>query len=563
MPWKVSDVDQHKRGLTKAQKEQWVKVANSALKACLDDGGSRASCEGSAVRQANGVVGNNSERYSTLSLMANNYIIRTEYYDGRKHLVVPVVMMREGVHSGSHGPLLHPISELGKFPEAWNGIPVVIQHPEEEGHNISANAPRVLDRQAVGRVFNAHIDGDRLKAEAWIEESKAQRVSPEVLGYLSQARPLDVSVGVFTEDEYAPGIWKGERYTATARNHRPDHLALLPGGTGACSWADGCGVRVNAKKEGGDVDVNLLEALKALSQQGYGLAVNEIGMLERAENLRAKLDRMDDDRKLHFIQEVFDDYCIYEVRARLSESGAPLFEPVLYKRDYTMGEGGEIEFTGEAIPVRRQVEYVTMEYTMKRTKGGKTMPNTNQKTPCCPEKVNLLIQSKHTEFAEEDREWLNSLEQGRLDKMVAPIANMEAQDQTAEPKAETTPTEEETKNVGDNKANPINKEEALAVLRESLTSPEQFLSLVPKELKDQFESGLALHQQKRADLIASITGYSKVFSEEELNAKPTTELEKLAGMVPDKSDFSPLGVNSGLQGNASVEPLLPPGVTAQ
>ena len=57
MPWTTKDV----AGFTKAaktakQKRQWIAVANSALKSCLDDGGSQDDCEASAIRQGNAVV---------------------------------------------------------------------------------------------------------------------------------------------------------------------------------------------------------------------------------------------------------------------------------------------------------------------------------------------------------------------------------------------------------------------------------------------------------------------------------------------------------------------------
>lgn len=54
MPWKVGDVDEHKKGLTDKQKELWVEVANDALARCKEKGGS--DCEGSAIRQASSVV---------------------------------------------------------------------------------------------------------------------------------------------------------------------------------------------------------------------------------------------------------------------------------------------------------------------------------------------------------------------------------------------------------------------------------------------------------------------------------------------------------------------------
>lgn len=60
MPWTVADVDEHKKGLTDAQKKRWVKIANSALKRCQDEGGE--DCEASAIKQANSVAGKQEER---------------------------------------------------------------------------------------------------------------------------------------------------------------------------------------------------------------------------------------------------------------------------------------------------------------------------------------------------------------------------------------------------------------------------------------------------------------------------------------------------------------------
>ena len=62
MPWTKDDVDDHKKDLTDAQKEQWVEVANSALKKCMEDGGSEETCAISAIKQANGSVERNEEK---------------------------------------------------------------------------------------------------------------------------------------------------------------------------------------------------------------------------------------------------------------------------------------------------------------------------------------------------------------------------------------------------------------------------------------------------------------------------------------------------------------------
>ena len=48
MPWNVEDVERHDKGLSDADKRQWVAVANQQLAAHGD--------EGRAIREANAVV---------------------------------------------------------------------------------------------------------------------------------------------------------------------------------------------------------------------------------------------------------------------------------------------------------------------------------------------------------------------------------------------------------------------------------------------------------------------------------------------------------------------------
>ena len=252
MPWTVEDVEKHNKGLTDKQKSQWVAVANSALKKCMDDGGTEETCAVSAIKQANGVLVN--EDMGVYNTPATEYEIRSAKLHKRKHIVVPVVMMVEGVHSGNHGAVYHSANELQKFVDSWNGIPVVIDHPKKDGVHVSANQPDILE-ESVGKVFKTTFDNGKLKAEVWLDEEQLKEISPMAMAYIKEMKPLDVSVGVFTDQELFDGQWNEEKYNTVARNYRPDHLALLPGGRGACSWNDGCGIRVNSNndnKKGGN-----------------------------------------------------------------------------------------------------------------------------------------------------------------------------------------------------------------------------------------------------------------------------------------------------------------------
>lgn len=361
------------------------------------------------------------------------YDVVTRNHLGRKHIVVPVVMMMEGVHNGSAGPIFHPAGELGRFPGSWDGMPVVIGHPQVDETPVSANSPDIAEREVIGRVYNTHMEGTRLKAEVWLDEERLGNVSPLALHAIRNREPLDVSVGVFTDDDNTAGEWQGEQYERIARNHRPDHLALLPGGEGACSWEDGCGIRLNNKKEGGEMknkdDPEVVQIVANLDQdyqpefacqkklKEYRVRVvqmlnNEMGKRTLVENIQRKLDVMDSDTRVHFLQEVYDDHFVYEVR---SQDGTA----TLYRRGYSVDDNEIVDFDGEVAEVRKRVEYLKVQ-EMKRTKfnnnNKQTMETETKKTPL-EEKVDALIANEHSKWTEDDREFLLTVNEGQFDKL--------------------------------------------------------------------------------------------------------------------------------------------------
>lgn len=175
--------------------------------------------------------------------------------EGREHAIVPCVMMVEGVHRGSRGPLFYSVAELSKSAPFWNGRPVVVFHPSmASSQGGSAGDPEVFDAQRIGTIFNARMDRKRLLAEAWIDLVRAAEVDGRVIKAIVQKSMMELSTGVFTDNEMTEGVWNGEDYIGIATNHRPDHLAVLPDQKGACSIADGAGFIRN-------VTINVLEPL--------------------------------------------------------------------------------------------------------------------------------------------------------------------------------------------------------------------------------------------------------------------------------------------------------------
>lgn len=535
MPFKTEDVERHNRGLSDSKKAQWVAVANSVLKKCMEDGGDDASCAPKAIRQANGVVAANDMHIHVGG--ASNYTIRKEFLQGKEHIIVPIIMMVTGVHRGSHGPILHLAEELGKFPGCWDGIPVSIQHPQEDGMHVSANQPHILDEFVVGRVFNTMMDGQKLRAEAWLDPVVLKNISPEAMEYIMEGKPLEVSVGVFTDEDMRAGEWNGEKYEAVARNHRPDHLALLPGAVGACSWSDGCGVRTHQEGES-NMKTDAIEAyeefatpdqIKQLIMEGVNISINEIGYSELRNIIQAKLDRMDDDAKAHYLEDIFDGYIIYRVEARGNSQGIP---PVgtsdgkhLFKRNYTAADDGTVEFTGESMPVIKKTEYVTTN------EGGHEMPN-NNKQPCCEEKVQMLIEAGT--YTEEHRERLLAMEEADIDIL------MTSTEKKAELKAKIEELQAKLDTMQANAAQATTRDKAIEVLKEDLGDKDKFLALAPKEIRSTLEHGLRLHQDERNRQIAHIMANTNegVYTKERLEAMDDQDLSFLAQAIKAPVDYS-------------------------
>jgi hypothetical protein len=570
MPWTVDDVEGFKSGLTARQKRQWVAVANSALASCIADDGSQSSCEASAIRQANGTVENNQsqapDEVPMIIIQVNDYTIRTEQHEGRQHLVVPVIMMVEGVHSGSAGPLLHQGEDLGRYPASWDGIPVTIQHPQDgAGNPISANSPETIEQNRVGRVYHTRYSNGKLRAEAWLDEERLRQHSPQALGYIRQVRPLDVSIGVFTDDEPTSGEWQGEAYTAIARNHRPDHLALLPGGQGACSWADGCGVRTN--QQGGDIaiDAKTIAEIKALTGKGHQvIQVDESasgGFRDIMHQIQSKLDGMDDDIKWHFLTETFDDTFIYEVQRRDTAAST------LFRRSYSTNDDGVVEFEGEPEEVIRQVDFITVNEDGTKvtiiSNGQAVAPDTNTNnegggttmaTAC---DVDKILQMNHLHWTDEDKDYLMTLS----DERVQGILDTPEPDGATE--GDDTPTGDAAQDGAAASAAPQMDEEAVkGIIKAQFATTEEALGLLPDEIQANIRQGLALNDQRRTELVTQVTTNSpSIYTEDELKAMKTPELEKLAQMANQNRpvDYS-LAASGTILDNQDNDVLMPTGM---
>lgn len=180
--------------------------------------------------------------------------LRTGTLDGREHLIVPVTALVEGViwPVNAETPEFVPASTVAAPPLGWDGRPVVLGHPEEDGTQVTANTPDRLTTLKWGTVF-ASASGTALTMEAWLDREKAPDVAgaAECLARLDAGETVEVSVGVFVTLEDAPDTFNDIAYRYVWRDIFPDHLALLPkGDVGACSVAMGCGALRHAIANG-------------------------------------------------------------------------------------------------------------------------------------------------------------------------------------------------------------------------------------------------------------------------------------------------------------------------
>ena len=175
-------------------------------------------------------------------------------------LVVPVVMAKQGVIMNGA-----TIPEEEFFAPSWNGVPVTFGHPEDgNGEFLSANSPEALDAWAVGYIFSTEFTGGKLKADAWVNVNRAEALRPGSVEALEAGDlQIDVSTGYFAEHQQGTGV-------IIHKDIKPDHLAVLFDIPGACSFADGCGVRANQHRGNNMTQKSKIAAAVATLNRAFG-----------------------------------------------------------------------------------------------------------------------------------------------------------------------------------------------------------------------------------------------------------------------------------------------------
>ena len=220
--------------------------------------------------------------------------VRRETLHSREHLVAPLTMIVPGVLEGSKGPLLYPAEEIGKNPSMWNHVPILVDHPTRNGEHVSGREPSVLDRQAIGLILRTTVNNEKLVGEGWFDVARVMRLDNRILNALHSRQKIEISTGLFTDNERAEdgATFNGQPYDFIARNYRPDHLAILPDQTGACSIKDGCGVNNESSSSliGFTGDTNGHIHSVSVDENGNGLAEDKDGHSHLIKDFQVRLN---------------------------------------------------------------------------------------------------------------------------------------------------------------------------------------------------------------------------------------------------------------------------------
>lgn len=407
--------------------------------------------------------------------------IRHDIMEGRPFIVAPMVMITEGVLNGSNGPLLYPQEELSKTPQVWNHKPVVVYHPKEG----TACSPEVLSSRKIGVIMNTKFEDGKLKAEAWLEKDRVNAVDKRVMDAIENNTVLELSTGLFTDNEEVTGKFGDKEYTAIARNYRPDHLAILPDLKGACSIEDGAGfLRLNME-----------------SKVVNGKSFNEIRDLLQTQVKDA------------WICDIYDNYFIYEQNGKL------------FKQNYSFKKD-LVKVSGVPEEVVRSISYKTVN--------GKEITNIERNNQMDKTKlVDALISNAATQWEESDRESLMALDEKVLNKML-PVENKKTPEEIAKEEAAKKAADEKASKNAEN-AKMMDEEEEKAMKDKKTAcnqTAEEFISNAPKDIQEVLTNGLSSYKAEKAKVIATIVANKKnTFTKEQLETKNMDELKAIAALA--------------------------------
>lgn len=263
---------------------------------------------------------------------------RIEKWQGRDHLVVPIVALVEGViHAvNAENPEYVDRAVLEKAKDSWNGMPIMHGHPRKNGQAVSANEPGVRDQFGFGVIRNSEFKDGKLGMEGLIDIEKLSELDPNLLEELRNGSHVEVSVGALVRTAKKEGEYKKKKYKGAWLEIYGDHVAMLPGGIGACSGEMGCGANrhchfVTAE---GFVEEKIVGlpymAFTALEDQSFEQRMRAIEEAVRKKWPHENQESGGPYGPMAWPIETFDDHIIVR------------YDADLFRCDYTVNENGDV-----------------------------------------------------------------------------------------------------------------------------------------------------------------------------------------------------------------------------
>lgn len=456
----------------------------------------------------------------TFETLQDDVQVRRETLNGVEHLVVPAVLLREGVFqcANCESPEFYAADEFAKVAAAWNGRPVTLNHPKKGDVFVSAASdPQGWEDWRIGTVFNAARDEDRLKAELWIDLGKLTKGSDaeETAKALENGAQLDVSVAAWHDAVPQRGSYDGKQYYAVQRNYQSDHVAILPAGVqGACSWADGCGTpRVN-------VGLLAVEDACCSSCAEGGPCVDDEAKARVTEAILAAAEGMSDVDRRTAIQNALTDKLGRGAHVVAVYDGAVVYE-------------GYDDDGGYALKRRSY-----------RTRAGKVTVGDDEER--------VRPETQFVSATAEDGDMADP-------KTKAPGADQKTDPPVEDPKtaAQSEPKSEPPKAAEAPKVPTLKELFAAASAEERREAVQSALSDEEREIQEQ---GRRLYQAERVKKIERIKAHQKnPYSDDELAGMKMADLDKVTAFLPEPEpvDYSARGMPRANQ-NGDARPAFYP-----
>ena len=442
--------------------------------------------------------------FQRLSLTLNAEEHTKKMLNGRQHIVVPTVMIVDGVLNGSNGPGFYGPEENSKNVGAWDHIPLPVYHPTVNGEFVSAKNPDIVDKYSVGLTFNTRYEDGKLKTECWFDEEKTKAVDKRVYDAIVNKKSMEVSTGLFLEQVKQKGVFNQSEYEWVAKNYKPDHLAILPDKLGACSVAQGAGLFANefqlAESTSQSLHRAIANAVKSIGVET--ITGNQLSFSQISRTLNDLLSSKFGEAGKYwegYVVEVYSNYVVFYDK-----------EYKLYAIEYTTTDTA-VTLKGDAVSVSRVVKYVTESGKSLIGNESNSLVMENEEMAIDKKKlIDSLIANAESGYDEGDRAFLEKKSDTALEKLAkvttVPVVNEEK-------KVETPP--------------PV-----IPVVNKAEVSQEQILASLPKDWQEVYNHGKISLENARNGYIGQImANTANVFTKEALATKSLDELAAIAKLA--------------------------------